>query len=121
MTNIINGMLVLFSAVFIGLGVMGYLHVDANGHHSVISLIAGGITGALMLASLFVWTKNPRAGRIFGVVVSVLGMYQPVSNIIKGKFTLYPSGVLLATALLAFVALGAGHMMATKAKKATAE
>lgn len=118
MAKIINGILVLFSVVFIVMGVLGYMHVDATGKHSVISLIAGVIIGAAMLGSLYLWTKNPRAGRIMGVVVSVFGMYQPISNILKGKFTIYPSGVLLITSLIAFVALGSGHMLANKNKEA---
>jgi len=118
MTKIINGILLLFSIVFIGLGILGVMPVDENGKRSVISLIAGSVVGGLMGVSIYLWSIKPRAGRIMSVVVAMLGMYQPISNITKGKFSMYPSGILLITSVIAIVALGAGHMMAAKNKEA---
>ena len=108
----LNIVLLLYSILNI---VMGYLGYAEKG--SLISLIAGGSAGAIILGSL-AWAKvNPRAARITALIITVLlmGRFGPKTF---SENKLYPDGIEFVSSFGSFVCLGVGHMMGMKAKKA---
>lgn len=84
---------------------------------SSISLIAGGISGLLVLACGYIIPKQPRFGYIGASVIALLiaGRFIP-DAISKGK--IWPSAVIGGISILVFLALGAAHMM-SKSKSAS--
>jgi prolipoprotein diacylglyceryltransferase len=109
-TQAINAVLVLYALVFGGLGVEAFLSKN-----SLPSLLGGLAFAILMLVSLFVWTKNPRVGRIMSVVVALLGMGRFIGPFFKG--VMFPAGVLVLVSLLTIGMLVGGHLMAMQEKK----
>jgi uncharacterized membrane protein (UPF0136 family) len=84
----------VFAALTIIGGIIGYVN-----KRSTASLVAGGISGALLVvAALFVNTK-PTGGLILGLVVSVMLAGRFIPNFMEKK-VLFPSGImsLLSTA-----------------------
>lgn len=111
MTKAINAAIVLYALLCIGLGVEAY-----SVKQSLPSLMGGAGIGILEFASLFTWTKNPRAGRIMSLVVALMGM----GRFIKPFFTegkIYPAGVMVIASLILVGLLIAGHLQAMAAKK----
>lgn len=111
MTNAINAVLVIY---FLGMSGMGLEAYFSKG--STMSL-SGVVLGVLMLVSLFVWKNQPRAGRIMSLFVGVLGLFPVFLAVKKQTFVAYPHGVILGLSLVSIAMLGAGHMMAAKARK----
>lgn len=111
MTKAINVAIVVYAAICIGLGVEAYV-----AKQSLPSLMGGGGIGVLELVSLFVWSKNPRAGRIMSLLVALGGM----GRFIKPFFTegkIYPAGVMVIASLILVGLLLAGHMQAMQARR----
>jgi uncharacterized membrane protein (UPF0136 family) len=84
----------VFAALTILGGIIGYVN-----KRSTASLVAGGISGMLLVvAALFLNTK-PTGGLILGLVVSVMLAGRFIPNFMEKK-VLFPSGVmsLLSTA-----------------------
>jgi hypothetical protein len=110
MSKAINAILVIYAVVMAGMGIEAFVVKGSK------PSLAGVAFGVLMLVSLFVWTKNPRAGRIMSVVVALVGMGRPLMKL--SEVTLYPGGVIIGVSVLALVALVGGHLTASKAKEA---
>jgi uncharacterized membrane protein (UPF0136 family) len=110
MSKVINAVLVLYAVVMSGMGLEAFLVKGSK------PSLAGVAFGILMLVSLGIWTKNPRAGRIMSVVVAFLGMGRPLMNI--KSLTPYPGGAILAVSLLTIAFLVYGHLSAMKEKRA---
>jgi uncharacterized membrane protein (UPF0136 family) len=110
----LNVVLVLYGLLCIAMGLLGYLD------KSLISLIAGGTCGIVVLASVVLYKFKPRAARITALVIAVLliGKFAP-ATFAKNEF--YPSGLMFATSLAVAVCLLAGHVLGMKAKKARQE
>jgi hypothetical protein len=110
MSKAINAVLVIYALVMSAMGIEAYI---VKG--SAMSL-AGVLFGVLMLVSIFVWTKNTRAGRMMSVVVAFVGMGRPLSKM--SEFKMYPAGVIIAVSVVAILALVGGHLAAQKEKAA---
>ena len=108
MTKIINGALYAYGILCIGMGVEAFI-----AKKSVMSLIGGGAIGVLMIASIFVWQKNARAGRIMSLVVALAGMGRFVKPFIS-EGIIYPAGVMVIASLLVIGLLISGHLSAMK-------
>lgn len=92
-----------------------------EGHHaSIISFIAGGGMGALVIGMMFLSFKQPRWAYIVSIVACLAVLGQFVPKIFKGQAEFYPAylSILLSIGLIAI--LGSGHMMAMKKRKAEA-
>lgn len=77
---------------------MGYVKAASKA-----SLIAGSITGGLLLLSAFLMTRGITAGAILGMVVSLLLMGQFGPSLLK-KFKIMPN---LLVVVLGFITVGA--------------
>ena len=116
--KVLDGLVLVYGLLLIALGVYGY---TKDG--SVISLLAGGISGLLVLGFLAVTAKNRQLGRIGVAVVSLLllgrfGMsaFKALNAPSDGAAVWHIYTIALAS-LVVFVALGVGHLGATKARK----
>lgn len=119
MTKLINGSILTFGLLSIVLGAMAYFAPRAGHDASIVSLIAGGAIGLLMIASYFVWKSvSPRGGRIFSSVLCVvcLGNFAP-KWASKG---FYPNGLMAILSGVLLVMLVAGHLSAKAEKAASA-
>lgn len=107
----LNGILIAFSVLSIGLGVYGMVTKG-----SPISLIAGGTAGILMLGTVFLAQKQPRIGRILSLVVALgmLGNFLP--KFLKTNDWL-PAGTMAVASIFVILALIGGHLAAMQAKK----
>jgi len=71
---------------------------------SKASLIAGSITGGLLLLSAFLITRDIAAGKILGIVVSFLLVGQFGPSLLK-KFKVMPNLIVVLLGLLTIVTL----------------
>ena len=120
--KVLDGLVLAYGLLLIALGVVGY----ALGH-SVISLIAGGVSGALVLFFLAITAKKRQIGRIGVAVISLLmflnfagaiaSRLSAVATANPPKTPIWQAYVLAPVSLLVFLALGFGHMAAMKARK----
>ena len=117
MTKLINAYIVAFSIICIALGALAYFAPREGHSASIVSLIAAGSIGVLMLASLAIWKYvSPRGGRIMSVILTVVCLGNFVPKGIKNGF--YPNGLMAILSGLLLVLLIAGHVTA---KSASAE
>jgi hypothetical protein len=119
-TKAINGAIVAYSLMVIGMGVQAYFFPSEGKDPSSVSLMASSAIGLLMLGSLGLWTKNPRAGRIMSLVLAIAAFGRFIGVFMKDK-AIYPAGVVVLTSLILIGLLGFGHMAASKAKKQEAQ
>lgn len=112
MTGLINAALGFLGSLSIILGASAYFFPREGHTPSLISLIAGGVFGLLILSSLALWKKNPRAGRIFSAVLCVAGMGNFIPKAISGGF--YPNGLMGGLTAVVFILLAVGHMTSKK-------
>lgn len=113
MTKVINAAVVGFGLLSIGLGAQAYFAPRAGHDASIVSLIAGGSIGLLMILSYVVWRQwSPRGGRIMSALLCVacLGNFAP-KWATKG---FYPNGFMAVLSGLLLALLVAGHVMAKK-------
>jgi uncharacterized membrane protein (UPF0136 family) len=114
--------IVLSYGIFlIVMGVIGYV----VGHH-LMSLIAGGLAGALVLFFLAITAKKRQIGRIGVAVISLLMFLQFAGSIAMRltadpatapKTPIWQAYVIAPVSLLVFAALGMGHMAAMKERR----
>lgn len=116
MTALINIAIAALGVISIVLGSMAYFAPREGHEASIISLVAGGMFGLLMLTSLGLWKKNPRAGRIMAAVLCVLGMGNFIPKALKSGF--YPNGLMAALTVVVFILLLVGHLSAKKSAPA---
>ncbi|MES2706497.1 MAG: TMEM14 family protein [Verrucomicrobiota bacterium] len=95
---------VLFGAVSLVLGILGYIRAK-----SMASLVAGGISGVGLVASgiialLKTGSSSVNPGYIMGLALSVLLLGRFLPGFLKSK-TFYPAGLM---ALLSLLGIAAG-------------
>ena len=118
----INIDLLVYGIAMLVMGIHGFI----NG--SVVSLIAAGSVGVIIIGTVALHKTNPRPARIIGAVVSLLTLLNegksymfpkpptdaPVTRApIERK--IYPHGVAAGLSLIGFVVLGSGHILAKRA------
>lgn len=117
MTKLINSAIMVFSILSIGLGAQAYFAPREGHDASLISLIAGGGIGLLMLLSLYIWKAvSPRGGRIFSSVLCLLCLGRFIPSWLSKGF--YPNGLMAVLAGILLVLLVAGHLAARAEKSA---
>ena len=117
--KVLDGLVLAYGLLLIIMGIVGYVL-----GHSVISLIAGGTVGALVLIFLAITAKKRQVGRI-GVAVLSLLMFLNFAGAIARNLTattppktpVWQAYVIAPISLLVFLALGVGHMSAMKARR----
>jgi uncharacterized membrane protein (UPF0136 family) len=90
----------VFGAFVVFGGIMGYVKAASKA-----SLIAGSITGGLLLLSAFLMTREMMAGKILGIVVSLVLLSQFGPSLLK-KFKVMPNLLIVILGLLTIVTLG---------------
>ncbi|MDA7874149.1 TMEM14 family protein [Rhodopirellula sp.] len=90
-------MTAIFGAFVVFGGVMGYVKAASKA-----SLIAGSITGGLLLLSAFLIAREVTAGAVLGIVVSLLLIGQFGPSLLK-KVKVMPN---LVVVVLGFVTVG---------------
>ncbi len=120
MTKVTNSVLIAYGILCIGLGVQAFAFPIAPHKSSMMSILAGGLLGVLSIGSVYLWTSNPRMGRILAIVPAVLALGKFGSDMTKPDAGFYPAGLMVAASVVVIVMLGMGHMMANKDKGAGA-
>ena len=117
--KVLDGLVLAYGVLLIALGLYGGLV-----GHSNISLIAGLGSGVLVLGFLAVTAKKRQVGRIGVAVVSLLLFLNFAGSIARNatattppKTPVWQAYVLAPASLIVFLALGLGHMRATKARR----
>lgn len=117
--KVLDGIVFAYGVFLILMGALGYL---LSKH--IISLIAGGTAGLLVLVFLAITAKNRQAGRIGVAVVSLLMFLNFAGAIARNLTATTPSKTpvwqaytIAPISILVFLALGLGHMSAVKARK----
>jgi uncharacterized membrane protein (UPF0136 family) len=90
----------VFGAFVVFGGIMGYVKAASKA-----SLIAGSVTGGLLLLSAFLMTREMMAGKILGIVVSLVLLSQFGPSLLK-KFKVMPNLLIVILGLLTIVTLG---------------
>jgi uncharacterized membrane protein (UPF0136 family) len=110
----LNVVLLVYGLLDIGMGVLGYVNKG-----SVVSLIAGGVCGLIVIVSILTHKGHPRNSRIAALIVTILMMIQfGPKTFIQNQ--LYPSGIMFVASLAVAVCLLMGHVMGMKARKSQA-
>ena len=97
----------LFAGWLIVGGILGFARSESR---SLISLIAGGVTGALALSAAALIARNPTGGLALGLATAllVLGSFLPrylkSPSFYPGGLTLLLSGIALVVSVVALVA-----------------
>lgn len=119
--KVLDGIVLAYGVFLIVLGIVGYV----VGHH-VMSLIAGGVAGALVLFFLSITAKKRQIGRIGVAVISLLMFLQFAGSIAMRmsadpatapKTPIWQAYVIAPVSLLVFLALGMGHMAAMRERR----
>ena len=113
----VKWVMLLYGVGLIGMGLQAYFGTEDP---SLISLIAAGGSGVIVLVGLFLSLKmaTPRVGYIMTLVICL---------VIAGKFgkdafggDMYPAMTAFVGSIVTFFCLLSGHLMAMKAKKSGA-
>ncbi|MGB7345302.1 MAG: TMEM14 family protein [Pirellulaceae bacterium] len=89
----------VFGAFVVFGGIMGYVKAGSKA-----SLIAGSITGGLLLVSAFLITRDITAGKILGIVVSLVLLAQFGPSLLK-KLKVMPNLLIVVFGFLTVVTL----------------
>ncbi len=100
----INFVLVGYALLMIGMGIEA-------ASKSMISLIAGAAIGLLMIASVVLYGKNPRAGRIMSVVVALIPLGRFLPKFIK-EGAIWPAGLAVIASVGVIIMLVSAHFIA---------
>jgi uncharacterized membrane protein (UPF0136 family) len=84
------------------LGLLGFVRA-----HSVASLIAGGISGLIVIAAALNVSKRPKVAYGVSAVVALALLGKFVPSLIK-EFKIYPAGIDVIASVIALVAAIAG-------------
>lgn len=102
-------------------GLMAFLSPSIR---SEKSLIVGGISGLMLLSFAYIAKSNPglafRGAAALAFALGAFWVFRINELVAQGKPTTMAIGN-LALAVVVFVVLGAGHMLASRARKATSE
>ncbi len=90
----------IFGAFVVFGGVMGYVKAASKA-----SLIAGSITGGLLLLSAFLIARGISAGAVLGIVVSLLLIGQFGPSLLK-KFKIMPNLLVVVLGIITVGTLG---------------
>jgi uncharacterized membrane protein (UPF0136 family) len=107
----LDNLVLVYGIFLIAMGIYGFI-----GAHSVVSLIAGSVSGIIEIGFALVTPKNPRLGRIGASVVALLmlGKFAPEVHS-GGKPDLM---AIAAFSLVVFACLLGGHFYAMNRRKA---
>ncbi len=104
----LNVFLLIYGILMIAMGIHGFVSKG-----SVASLVAAGSVGAIIIGTVALYKTNPRPARIIGAVVSLLTLGMEGSKLLN-KPVFYPHGLAAGLSVIAFVWLGAGHLLAQR-------
>ena len=93
--------------------------IDGFLHHSVISLISGGLCGLIELGFAALRPKNPRVSRIGAAVVALLILLKFAPDYFHKHQT--PALILALSSLIVVMCLVGGHFVAMSQKKSATE
>src|SRR4051812_8326646 len=105
----LNAVIVIYGILLIALGVYGF-----TATHSVISIIAGGISGLLEIVSVAVYPKIPRASRIAAAVIALILVFAMAGKAFT-QHTWHTVTITITSALMVILLLGT-HFAVTSAK-----
>lgn len=113
----LNPLLAVYGVLLIASGIQAYFFNTQTAHPNVMSLIGGVVSGLLILGSLALAQTNPRPARIGAAIISLLlaGMF--MGRYFSADHAVWPNLILGTLSFVVFLALGAGHMIATAARK----
>lgn len=120
MTKTINAILAAYGIMCIGMGIQAAFFPHEGVKASMVSLIAAGSLGALMLVSIYVWTKKPRAGRIMSLVLALLSLGNFLPKYMKAP-NMYPAGITIIASFIVLIVLIMGHGLSMRTKKRDGE
>jgi Small integral membrane protein len=90
---------VVFGILTIAGGIIGYVSKG-----SVPSIIAGSVSGILLLVSAFLLPRNPAAGLIMAALISLLLAGQFLPKLIRTG-QMMPAGIMSALSILGIIAV----------------
>ena len=107
---------IIYGVITAALGAQAYLAPREGATASPISLIAGGVSGLLLIAAGFAMFKGAfTLGWWIALIVTLLLLVQFAGGIFRGKFDLYPQGLMVLLSLVALIALIFGRTAGTRA------
>lgn len=107
----------VYGLALLGMGVQSYFFPLEGSESSIISLIAAGVMGLIVLGMVWLSYSKPRPAYIVTIVVAVmaLGRFAP-----KATTDIYPAGVTVALSVLVILVLAGGHFKAMADRKKAA-
>jgi len=108
--------LLVFALIVIIGGLYGMISKE-----SVASLIAGVISGALLLYSRWLWGEKNLAGLIVGLVVSIALLGRFASAAVKDGLAMWPGGVVIFFSVVTIAVLIAAFLQEKKSASGSQE
>ena len=108
--------LLVFALIVIIGGLYGMISKE-----SVASLIAGVISGALLLYSRWLWGEKNLAGLIVGLVVSIALFGRFASVAVRDGLTMWPGGVVIFSSVVTIIVLIAAFLQEKKSTSGSQE
>ena len=113
--TLVKWTMVVYGVVLLGMGIQSYFFPSEGVDPSIISLIAAGGMGLIVLGMTALSFKHPRPAYIVTVVLAAMTIGRFMPKVGEGQ--IYPATVAAGLSLLTIVVLGAGHMKAMADKK----
>jgi uncharacterized membrane protein (UPF0136 family) len=107
----VNLVVLVYALLTIAMGVYGYTNKG-----SMVSMVAGGVSGLLLLGSLALYKSNPRAGRIGAAVISLLLLLRFIGPFLSSGDWV-PGGVMTLASGFTLAVLVGGHFAAMSKRK----
>jgi len=108
--------LLVFALLVVIGGIYGMISKE-----SVVSLISGVISGALLLYSRWLWGEKNLPGLIVGLVVSIALLGRFASVAVKDGLTTWPGGVVIFFSVVTIVVLIAAFLQEKKSASGSQE
>ena len=108
--------LLVFALIVVIGGLYGMISKE-----SVASLIAGVISGALLLYSRWLWGEKNLAGLIVGLVVSIALLGRFASAAVKDGLAMWPGGVVIFFSVVTIAVLIAAFLQEKKSASGSQE
>jgi peptidoglycan/LPS O-acetylase OafA/YrhL len=117
--NFVRWSMLVYGLALIAMGVQSFFFPFDGGKPSIISLVAAGGMGVIMLLLTFFANKavNPRFFYIGAIVVALLTSSRFVMTGLSKGITFYPGGLTVVLSVTLIAILGLGHLSAMKKRK----
>lgn len=114
--TLVKGTMLVYGLALLAMGIQSYIAPSGDGKPSLISLIAAGGMGLIVIGMMFLSFKYPRPAYIVTVVLGVLTIGRFLPKVLS-EGQVYPAGVAVGLSVVTIAVLLGGHLKAMADRK----